>query len=116
MPTRPLYGLIAQFTQPDDLVEAARRAHEEGYRRMDAFSPYAVEGLPEAIGFRRNRLPLVVLIGGIVGGVGAYAMQYYASVISYPINIGGRPLNSWPSFVPVTFELTVLAAAFAAVF
>jgi ActD protein len=110
-----IYGLMAEFTQAEELVTAARRAHDEGYRRMDAFTPYALSELPEAIGFRRNRLPMVVLIGGLFGGIGAFLMQYYASAIDYPINVGGRPLNSWPSFIPVTFELTVLAAAFAAV-
>jgi Alternative complex III, ActD subunit len=110
-----IYGLMAEFTEHEQLVTAASRAHAEGFHRMDAYTPYPVEGLAEAMGFRRNRLPLVVLIGGILGGLGAFFMQYYASVIDYPLNVGGRPLNSWPSFVPVTFELTILSAAFAAV-
>ncbi|HEV3163031.1 MAG TPA: DUF3341 domain-containing protein [Isosphaeraceae bacterium] len=110
-----LYGLMAEFTEPHQLVAAAAQAREQGYRRMDAFSPYPVEGLAEALGFHRNRLPLVVFIGGLCGGIGAFLMQYYASVVDYPLNVGGRPLNSWPSFIPVTFELTVLVAAFAAV-
>lgn len=110
-----LYGLIAEFAHPEELLAAAQRAREEGYRRMDAFTPYPIAGLAEAMGFYRNRLPLVVLLGGLIGGAGAFLMQYYASVIDYPLNIGGRPLNSWPSFIPVTFELTVLIAAFAAV-
>ena len=83
---------------------------------MDAYSPYPVEGLAEAIGFEKTRVPLVVLIGGIAGGVTAYAMQYYSAVWDYPLNVGGRPLHSWPAFIPITFELTVLFAAFAAVF
>jgi ActD protein len=110
-----LYGLMAEFTTPEELVAAAASAHRAGYRRMDGYTPYAVDGLAEALGFHRNRLPLVVLIGGILGGLGAFFMQYYLSVIDYPINVGGRPFNSWPSFIPVTFELTILGAAFAAV-
>jgi hypothetical protein len=83
---------------------------------MDAYSPYPIEGLAEAIGFEKTSVPLVVLIGGIAGGLTAYAMQYYSAVWDYPLNVGGRPLHSWPSFIPITFELTVLFAAFAAVF
>lgn len=114
--TRRLYGLMAEFVTPTDVVEAARSAYEEGYRRMDAYSPYPIEELSEAIGFHRNRLPLIVLIGGIVGCVGGFALCYWASVIAYPLNIGGRPLNSWPAFIPVTFECTILVAALSAVF
>lgn len=113
--TPRIYGLIAEFDSPDALLEAARRAHAEGYRRMDAHTPFPIEGLAEAIGFRRTRLPLVVLVGGIIGCVGGFLMQYYISVIAYPLNVGGRPLNSWPAFIPVTFETTILAAALAAV-
>jgi hypothetical protein len=111
----PIYGLMAEFDSPDALLVAAQRAYEAGYRRMDAYSPFPVEGLAEAIGFHRSGLPLVVLIGGIVGGLGGYLMQYYLSAIDYPLNIGGRPLHSAPSFIPVTFELTILIAALAAV-
>lgn len=113
--TARLYGLVAAFDDPHVLVEAARKTREEGYRQMDAFSPYPIEELPHALGIRKTRLPWVVLVGGILGGVGAYFMQWYSAVISYPFNIGGRPLHSWPSFIPVTFELTILCAAFAAV-
>jgi hypothetical protein len=109
------YGLMAEFNDPNNLVTAARRTREEGYRRMDAYTPFPVEGLAEALGFQRTRVPLLVLIGGIVGCVGGYIMQYYIAVIDYPINVGGRPLHSWPSFIVITFELTVLAAALAAV-
>jgi hypothetical protein len=114
--SRRIYGLMAEFETPTDVVAAARSAYEEGYRSMDAFSPYPIEELSEAIGFHRNRLPLIVLIGGILGCVGGFALCYWASVYAYPLNIGGRPLNSWPSFIPVTFECTILLAALAAVF
>jgi len=112
----PLYGLMAEFDSPETLLEASRRAFAEGFRRMDAYSPFPVDGLAEAIGFPRTRVPLIVLIGGIVGCIGGFWLQYWVSVIDYPINIGGRPLNSWPSFIPVTFELTILLAALAAFF
>lgn len=110
-----LYGLLAEFKDAESAIQAARRIYEAGYRRIDAYSPFPVEELSEAVGHHRTRLPLVVLIGGLAGGIGAYYMMYYASVDSYPINVGGRPLHSWPSFIPITFELTVLAASFAAV-
>jgi hypothetical protein len=113
--TPPIYGLAAEFESPADLVRAARSAREAGYRRMDAYTPFPVEELAEALGFRKSRLPLVILLGGLVGGVSGYFMQYYAAVIGYPVNVGGRPLNSWPAFIPVTFELTVLVGALAAV-
>jgi len=116
MATAPLiYGLMAEFTSPEALVAAAERAHREGYRRLDAYTPLPVEGLAEAIGFHKNRLPLLVLIGGIVGAASGFFLQYWFHVIDYPLIIGGRPLNSWPMFIPVTFELTVLFAALAAV-
>ncbi|HEX5608336.1 MAG TPA: DUF3341 domain-containing protein [Candidatus Binatia bacterium] len=107
---------MAEFDSPEALLEASRRAFAEGFRRMDAYSPFPVDGLAEAIGFPRTRVPLIVLIGGIVGCLGGFWLQYWVSVIDYPINIGGRPLNSWPSFIPVTFELTILLAALAAFF
>jgi hypothetical protein len=111
-----LYGLMAEFSTPEELLEAARRTYQEGYRRMDAYSPYMVEGLAEAIGAPRPYLlPLIILGGGILGAIAGFGMQAYASVISYPLNVGGRPYFSWPSFIPVTFELAILGAAFAAI-
>ena len=109
------FGFLAEFDGPDELLAAAKRTHAAGYRYVEAYSPFPVHGLAEAIGFERTRLPLVVLIGGIVGGIAGYALQYWASVIEYPLNIGGRPYHSWPSFIPATFETTVLFAALAAV-
>ncbi|MFI5174599.1 MAG: DUF3341 domain-containing protein [Terriglobia bacterium] len=115
MKRHPLYGLMAEFETAEALMAAAHQAREEGYRRMDAYSPLPVEGLAEAIGFHDHRLPVIVLIGGMVGCLGGYYLQYWCSAISYPLNIGGRPLNSWPSFIPITFEMTVLVAALSAV-
>ena len=111
----PIHGLMAEFDSPTDLVRAAQRAHAEGYRRMDAYTPFPIEELSEAIGFHHTRLPLVVLVGGILGCLGGYGLQYWVSVIEYPVNVGGRPYHSWPSFIPVTFETTVLLAALSAV-
>lgn len=112
----PLYGLMAEFDSPEALRAAAQGAFAAGFRRMDAYAPFPVEGLAEAIGLRPSRVPLIVLIGGILGCLGGFLLQYWVAVIDYPINIGGRPLNSWPSFIPVTFEVTILLAAIAAVF
>jgi hypothetical protein len=111
----PPYGLVAEFESATDLLRAAEAARRAGYRRMDAYSPFPVEGLAEVLGFRRTGLPQLVFVGGLVGCVAGFFMQYYASVIGYPMNVGGRPLNSWPAFLPVTFEMTVLIAALAAV-
>jgi len=110
-----LYGLMAEFDDANALVAATRRAHDEGYRQMDAYSPFPIEELHEALGSHHSRLPLIVLIGGLCGCVGGYALQYWAAAIAYPLNVGGRPFNSWPSFIPVTFECTILVAALSAV-
>jgi len=112
----PLYGLMAEFASPETLIEAARQAHAAGFRRMDAYAPFPVEGLAEALGFHGSRVPLIVLIGGILGCLGGFLLQYWVAVIDYPINIGGRPQHSWPAFIVPTFELTILGAAVAAVF
>ena len=110
-----LYGLMAEFDDPNALVAATHRAYSEGYRRMDAYSPFPIEELHDALGGTHTRLPLVVLIGGVFGGVGGYLLQYWVSAIAYPLNVGGRPYHSWPAFIPVTFECTILVAALSAV-
>ena len=110
-----VYGLMAEFEDPTSLVQATHKAYHEGYRCMDAYSPYPIEELHEALGSHHTRLPLVVLIGGLFGCIGGYALQYWASVIAYPVNIGGKPLHSWPAFIPVTFECTILVAALSCV-
>jgi hypothetical protein len=110
-----IHGIMIEFKEPEEVVQAAHRAYDAGYRRMDGYTPIPVEGLAEALGRKPSRVPLLVLIGALCGGVGGYAMQWYAMALDYPINIGGRPLNSWPAFVPITFELTVLAAAITAI-
>ena len=110
-PISTVYGLMAEFDNPSALVAAAERARLAGYRQMDAYSPIPIEELSEALGLRRTKLPLLVLLGGIAGCIGGFALQYWASVIEYPLNVGGRPFNSWPQFIPVTFETTVLGAA-----
>jgi Protein of unknown function (DUF3341) len=111
-----IYGLMAEFTTPEQLLDAARQTHDAGFRRIDAFAPFPIEGLAHAVGFHRTRLPLVVLVAGMLGSAAGFSMQYYAAAVSYPVNVGGRPMNSWPAFIPVTFEMTILFAAAAAVF
>lgn len=110
-----LYGLVAEFDDPTRLVAAARRAYAEGYRRMDAYSPIPIEELHEALGHHHTRLPLIVLIGALVGLAAGYGLEYWSSVHAYPLNVGGRPYHSWPSFIPVAFETTILGAALSAV-
>jgi hypothetical protein len=110
-----IYGMMAEFDTPGDLVSAARRTSEAGYKKIDAYTPFPIEELSEAIGFHRNSVPLVVLIGGILGGCSGFGLQYWIHVINYPLNIGGRPLNSWPAFIVVTFEMTILFAGIFAV-
>lgn len=109
-----LYGLMAEFDTPTALVQAATKARLEGYRNMDAYTPIPIEELNEALGLRRTRLPRLVLAGGILGGLAGYGLEYWSQAIAYPLNIGGRPYHSWPHFIPVAFETTVLGAALSA--
>ncbi len=113
--TPPLYGIMAEFDNPSDLVAAARQTYAAGYRRINGYSPYPIEELTEAIGFTKTTLPIIVFVGGLIGGLGGFFMQYWMEVIDYPLNVGGKPFNSWPAFIPITFECTVLVAAFSAV-
>ena len=109
------WGVMAEFAGADALLEAARRTREAGYTRLEAYAPFPVEGLAEAIGCRPTRVPLATLVGALAGGVGAYLMQWYSASVDYPIDVGARPLHSWPMFIPVTFEMTILFGALAAV-
>jgi hypothetical protein len=112
---KSLHGVMAEFEEAEDVLAATQRAWAAGYRRMDAYSPFPVEGLAEALGRDFSLVPLITLAGGMVGGLGGYFMQWYAMARLYPLNVGGRPLNSWPNFIPVTFELTILVASISAV-
>lgn len=113
---RAIYGLIAEFDSPEQLLRATEQARDAGYRRMDAYSPFPVPHLAEVLGLKKTRVPLMCLLGGIMGGLSAYALMYWINVWAFPINVAGRPLHSWPSFIPVTFEMTVLFASFGAFF
>ncbi len=106
-----LYGIAVQFVSPEHLVKAVRRVRDKGYRKFDAFSPMPIPDLPQAMGLKHTAMPLIVLTGALVGAASAYLMQWYSAVIEYPWNIGGRPAHSWPSFIPLTFELGVLGGA-----
>jgi hypothetical protein len=114
MKRQPIYGMLAEFESATHLMEAANRTREAGYKKIDAYSPFPIEGLAEAIGFHKNHVPLVVLLGGLFGGIGGYTMQYWMSAVDYPLNIGGRPVHSWPSFIIITFEMTILFAGLSA--
>lgn len=109
------YGLLAEFEDPNDLVAAARSAREAGYTKLDAYTPFPVEELSEALGHKRSRVPLVVLLGGLLGGLGGLALQYWSAVIHYPMIVGGRPFVSWPAWIVVTFECTILSASLSGV-
>lgn len=111
-----IYGVLAEFETPEKLIHAVEKAREAGYRRFEAYTPFPLEGLSHAMGLKRNLVPLITLIGGLTGGIGGFGFQYWVAAITYPQNIAGRPLNSWPAFIPVTFELTILGASLAAVF
>ncbi len=111
---KALYGLMAEFEEHEELLEAVKRAYAAGYREMDAYSPFPVEGLAEALGHEGSPVPLFTLLGGMAGGLGGYFMEWYSMARLYPLNVGGRPHNSWPNFIPVTFELTVLIASLSA--
>jgi len=113
--TKPVYGMMAEFDSPTALVNAAKAAREKGYRKLDAYSPFPIEALSEALHLHKNKLPLIVLLGGILGGLSGYLLQYYVTVVYYPLNIAGRPLHSWPAYIVITFELTILFAALSAV-
>ncbi|HTR34628.1 MAG TPA: DUF3341 domain-containing protein [Bryobacteraceae bacterium] len=106
-----LYGLMAEFEEPEQLLEAANRAYAAGYRNMDAYTPMPIEGLAEAIGFRRNWVSTVVLIGGMCGCAGGFSLLWWITVVAYPLNVAGRPFDSWPAYIPITFECTILLAA-----
>ena len=114
-PAPPLWGLMAEFEGPTEVVEAARSIHEAGYKKVDAYSPYPIEELAEALGHHHSWLPLLVLVGGITGCLGGFGLAYWSSTIAYPMNIGGRPIHSWPAFIVPTFETTILFAAGTAV-
>lgn len=116
MKRTPSYGLLAEFDSPTALVKAAETTRDAGYKKIDAYSPLPIEGLAEAIGFHHDMVPLVTLIGAIIGGTTGYLMQYWINVINYPLNIGGKPFHSWPSFIIVTFEMTILFGGISAVF
>ena len=116
MKRTPTYGLLAEFDSPTALVKAAEATHAAGYVKIDAYSPLPIEGLAEAIGFHHDLVPLVTLIGAIIGGATGYLMQYWINTMAYPLNIGGKPFHSWPSFIVVTFEMTILFGGISAVF
>ncbi|MDR3746962.1 MAG: DUF3341 domain-containing protein [Acidobacteriota bacterium] len=110
-----IYGLLAEFETPTELVEASKAAHAAGYRKIDAYSPFPIEEASEAIGYHKTTVPLIVLVGGILGGLSGFGLQYWINVIAYPLNIGGKPYNSWPAFIVPTFEMTILFAGLAGV-
>jgi hypothetical protein len=108
---RGIYGVMAEFEDPTSLVIAARSAYQSGFRKLDAYTPFPIEELSEALHLHKNKLPLIVLIGGILGGLTGFLLQYYVTAIYFPINIAGRPLDSWPAYIVITFELTILFSA-----
>ena len=113
--TTPYYGLMAEFDSAQALLDAAHKVREAGYTRTDAYSPMPIHGVAEALGMKERKVAPIILMGGITGMISAYALQYWTSVIDFPMNIGGRPLHAWVSFSPPTFEVTILLSAFSAV-
>jgi hypothetical protein len=113
-PLPDILGVMAEFDTPEDLLAACERAYAEGFRRMDAYAPMPIEGLAEAIGFRKNKVALCVLLGGIAGVIGGFGLLEWITVVAYPHNVGGRPLNSWPAYIPITFECMILLSALTA--
>jgi hypothetical protein len=111
----PIYGLMAAFETAAQILQAVRQVRQEGYEHMDAYTPYPVEGLSAELGLERTRVSLVVLVAGLLGAAAGYFMQYWMMGVDYPLNVGGRPYHSWPAFIPITFETTVLVAALAAI-
>ena len=103
-----IYGVMAEFDNPTALVNATRAVRERGYRKLDAYTPFPIEELSDILHLHKNKLPLIVLCGGLLGGLTGYLLQYFVTVIYFPINVGGRPLHSWPSYIIITFELTIL--------
>ena len=114
-PRPPIYGLMAEFPSADALIAAAHQVHEAGFQKVDAYTPYPIEAVSEALDLPRSKVPLIVLIGGLLGGLGGYMLQFWSQTIRYPMNIGGRPVHSWPAFIVPTFECTILGASLAAV-
>jgi Protein of unknown function (DUF3341) len=114
-PRREIYGVMGEFYSSEELIEAVHKLREAGFRNMDAFTPYPIEELSEALGHHRSKLPTIVLGGGILGAIGGYSLQFWAATMVYPMNIGGRPVHSWPAFIVPTFETTILAAALSAI-
>lgn len=115
-PESAVYGYVAEFDNPEDLIVASLKATESGFTKLDAYTPFPVEGLSEAIGMDDVRVKWIIFFGGLAGVTGGVGMMYYVSVVDYPLNIGGRPLFSWPSFIPIAFECMILVAALSAVF
>ncbi|WP_395747395.1 DUF3341 domain-containing protein [Prosthecobacter sp.] len=111
-----IHGTVGEFAEVSAVLAAAKKAREAGFAKLEAYTPYAVEGLAEVLGMRRTAVPLITLAGGLLGGLVGYGMMWYSATIAYPLNVGGRPLHSWPAFIPITFELTILGAALACVF
>jgi hypothetical protein len=109
------FGLMAEFSQPEALIEAAHKVREAGYTKIDGFAPYPIEDLAHALGRPRSKVPLICLLGGLLGGGGIFALEYWSAVIEYPFNVGGKPYFSWPAFIIPTYEATILGASLAAV-